>query len=100
MNPAHRCTIEAHARLRAELDFTDTRDFDDAKRGFVATLPDAHIVADSGGVSWSMKPYGFLDGDAPETVNPSLWRMSQLNAIHGLFEVKQRIYQVRGFSLA
>ena len=100
MKPAHPSTLTANARLREELDFSDTRDFEDCRRGFIATLPDAHIAADAGGISWSMKPYGFLAGEAPETVNPSLWRMSQLNAIHGLFEVKERVYQVRGFSLA
>jgi alkyl sulfatase BDS1-like metallo-beta-lactamase superfamily hydrolase len=100
MNAAHPETLRANAQLLAELDFTDRRDFEDAERGFIATLPDAHIEADAGGVAWSMKPYGFLAGKAPETVNPSLWRMSQLNAIHGLFEVTERVYQVRGFSLA
>lgn len=100
MNPAHPDTLRANAQLGAELDFTDRRDFDDAGRGFIATLPDAHIEADTGGVSWSLKPYAFLSGEAPQTVNPSLWRMSQLNAIHGLFEVTERVYQVRGFSLA
>jgi alkyl sulfatase BDS1-like metallo-beta-lactamase superfamily hydrolase len=93
-------TSQAHARVLSELDFSDRRDFDDARRGFVGTIPDAHIPADAGGVSWSLKPYHFLSGEAPETVNPSLWRMAQLNAIHGLFKVTERIYQVRGFSLA
>lgn len=100
MNAAHPATLDAHARMAAELDFDDRRDFEDARRGFVATLPDAHIEADAGGVAWSLKPYGFLAGEAPGTVNPSLWRLSQLNAIHGLFEVSPRVYQVRGFSLA
>jgi len=100
MKPAHPSTIAAHERLRSELDFSDTADFDDARHGFIATLPDAHIAADVGGTSWSMKPYVFLNGEAPDTVNPSLWRMARLNAIHGLFEVAPRIYQVRGFSLA
>ncbi|RCW70351.1 alkyl/aryl-sulfatase [Pseudorhodoferax soli] len=100
MRPAHPDTLAAHARVRAELDFSDRGDFEDVRRGFIATLPDAHIDADSGGVSWSMKPYGFLAGESPDTVNPSLWRMSQLNAVHGLFEVKEGVYQVRGFSLA
>ena len=100
MKPAHSTTIAANDRVVAELDFSDRRDFDDARRGFIATLPDAHIEADAGGVSWSLKSYGFLDGESPKTVNPSLWRMSQLNAIHGLFKVTERIYQVRGFSLA
>jgi alkyl sulfatase BDS1-like metallo-beta-lactamase superfamily hydrolase len=100
MKPAHRITADANTRVLSDLDFTDRVDFDDAQRGFVATLPDAHIEADAGGISWSLKPYGFLVGESPDTVNPSLWRMSQLNAIHGLFKVSERVYQVRGFSLA
>lgn len=100
MRPAHASTLRAHARLTEGLDFADLRDFDDARRGFIATLPDAHIAADDGGASWSLAPYAFLDGEAPDTVNPSLWRMARLNAIHGLFEVTDRVFQVRGFSLA
>ncbi|MBH1965582.1 MAG: MBL fold metallo-hydrolase [Comamonadaceae bacterium] len=100
MKPAHSSTLAANARLIDELDFTDQRDFEAARRGFIDTLPEAHIEADSGGVSWSMRPYGFLSGKTPDTVNPSLWRMANLNAIHGLFKVSDRVYQVRGFSLA
>ena len=33
-------------------------------------------------------------------VNPSLWRQAQLNAIHGLFKVTERVYQVRGFDIS
>lgn len=100
MNPAQPSTERANARIASELDFSDRRDFDDARRGFIDSIPDATIAADTGGESWSMKAYGFLDGAAPATVNPSLWRNSQLNAIHGLFEVADRVYQVRGFSLS
>lgn len=104
MKPAHPATRAAHERIRAELDFGDEGDFDSARRGFIATLPDAHIESDAGGVAWSMKPYGFLRGPgaaaAPDTVNPSLWRMARLNAEHGLFRVTEQVYQVRGFSLA
>jgi len=100
MQPAHAATLQAHARARSELDFSDRRDFEDARRGFVATLPDAHIEADAGGVAWSMRPYAFVRGPAPDSVHPSLWRMAQLNAEHGLYQVSDRIWQVRGFSLA
>jgi alkyl sulfatase BDS1-like metallo-beta-lactamase superfamily hydrolase len=100
MKPAHRATIEANARLQTELDFSDRRDFDDAQRGFIGTIPDAHIQADNGRVAWSMAEYGFIQDEAPSTANPSLWRLSQLNRIHGLFKVTDRIYQVRGFCLA
>ncbi|HXC23618.1 MAG TPA: alkyl sulfatase dimerization domain-containing protein [Solirubrobacteraceae bacterium] len=37
---------------------------------------------------------------APDTVHPSLWRMAQLNGIHGLFEVVPGIYQVRGYDIS
>ena len=100
MKAAHPITVAANAGVLDELDFGDRQDFDDARRGFIDTLADAHIEADAGGTSWSMKPYGFLAESSPDTVNPSLWRMAQLNAIHGLFRVSDRVYQVRGFSLA
>ncbi len=98
--PAHAATLQAHQDSVRELDFTDTRDFDDARRGFIATIPDARIAARSGGMAWSLREHAFLDGPAADTVNPSLWRMARLNSIHGLFEVTGRIYQVRGFCLA
>ena len=41
-----------------------------------------------------------MKGDAPDTVNPSLWRQGKLNSIHGLFEVTKGIYQIRGYDLA
>lgn len=92
------------ARNRAVLDklpFSDTRDFDDARRGFIDTIEDAHVVGGTGRVVSSMRPYKFLDEvTAPSTVNPSLWRQARLNAIHGLFEVVPGIYQVRGFDIA
>ena len=100
MKPAHRTTREAHASAYDELNFSDTRDFDDARRGFIGTLPDAHILTRTGQVAWTMREHAFIEGQAPDTVHPSLWRMSTLNTIHGLFKVTERIYQVRGFCLA
>lgn len=88
VEPAVRAVHEA--ALRA-LPFADRQDFDDARRGFIATLPEA----DRSG------RYAFLDAEiAPDTVHPSLWRLARLNAIHGLFEIVPGVYQVRGFALA
>jgi alkyl sulfatase BDS1-like metallo-beta-lactamase superfamily hydrolase len=87
------------ATLRS-LPFANRADFDDAQYGFIATLPDAQIAGKGPNPVWSMKPYAFLQGTAPDTVNPSLWRQAQLNAIHGLFKVTDRVYQVRGFDLS
>ncbi|NED69877.1 MBL fold metallo-hydrolase, partial [Streptomyces sp. SID10244] len=47
-----------------------------------------------------LERFTFLQGDAPATVNPSLWRMSQLHTAHGLFQVADRIFQVRGFDIS
>lgn len=99
--PAHQATLAQQQAVREELDFSDTADFDDARRGFVGTVPDARIVSAKGRSVWDLSAYRFLDAEeSPDTVNPSLWRLSRLNAIHGLFKVTDGIYQVRGFDLA
>jgi linear primary-alkylsulfatase len=98
---AEPATREANAAVLNSLPFSDRQDFEDAQRGFVATLPDGLVAGSSGVPVWNMKPYGFLNEEyAPATVNPSLWRQARLNAIHGLFKVADRVYQVRGLDLA
>ena len=86
--------------LIAELPFDDTQDFEDARRGFIGRLDPCVIRAADGRVVWDLDSYRFLEGPAPSTANPSLWRQSQLNTIDGLFEVVPGIYQVRGFDLS
>jgi alkyl sulfatase BDS1-like metallo-beta-lactamase superfamily hydrolase len=55
----------------------------------------------AGEIVWDMNPYQFLAGDtSPETVHPSLRRQAALNNQHGLFQVRERVYQVRGYDLA
>ncbi|WP_328472282.1 MBL fold metallo-hydrolase [Actinoplanes sp. NBC_00393] len=98
--PASR-TIEAqHDYLIKALPFHDQQDFEDARRGFVAALDRALVTTSEGRAVWDTEPYEFLAGDAPPTVNPSLWRQSRLTAMHGLFEVVPGIYQVRGLDLS
>ena len=71
------------------------------KRGFIATLDGGVVTGENGKTVWDTKPYEFLKSDAvPPTVNPSLWRQAQLNAVNGLFKVTDRVYQVRGIDLA
>jgi alkyl sulfatase BDS1-like metallo-beta-lactamase superfamily hydrolase len=97
-------TPTTHAQNRAVLDtlpFGDTQDFEDARRGFLGSLPEVEIKNDKGRVVWSLKDYGFLgEEQAPPTVNPSLWRQARLNMNHGLFQVTDRIYQIRGFDIS
>ena len=97
---ATREIAEANAAIRLRLPFADTTDFEDARRGWLGSLSDPVIRATDGRVVWDAGAYAFLDGDCPDTVNPSLWRQSQLASIHGLFEVADGIYQVRGLDLS
>ncbi len=91
---------DANAALLGALPFGDTTDFDDADRGFLGTLADPVIRDGDGNAVWDASAYDFIDGDAPASVNPSLWRQSRLVAKHGLFEVVEGIYQVRGLDLS
>src|SRR5262247_82025 len=97
-------TALTHALNRAvlgTLPFADTQDFEDARRGFIGSLPEVEITNATGHVVWSLKEYGFLAAEeAPATVNPSLWRQARLNMHHGLFQVTDRLYQVRGFDIS
>ncbi|MGE4405657.1 alkyl/aryl-sulfatase [Pseudomonas sp.] len=99
--PATAVTRDANLAMLEQLDFSDQQAFADARRGFIAALPNAEVAYGNGQNAWSNAPYAFLDEkQAPPSVNPSLWRQAQLNAIHGLFRVVDGIYQVRGMDLA
>lgn len=91
---------EANAGVRMRLPFESTEDFDDARRGWLGSLPDPVIRGTGGRVVWDADAYHFLHTDCPDTVNPSLWRQGQLASLHGLFEVTAGIYQVRGLDLS
>ncbi len=94
-------TLKANADLAKTLPFANREDFDDAMRGFIGTTPDALVPGAGPRPVWTMKPYDFLkQHEAADSVNPSLWRQAQLNAIHGLFKVTERVYQVRGFDIS
>jgi alkyl sulfatase BDS1-like metallo-beta-lactamase superfamily hydrolase len=91
----------ANADLLSSLPFDDSADFEDAQRGFIGRLEPCLVTAADGRVVWDNESYrAFLEGPAPDSVNPSLWRQSILNAIDGLFEVVPGIYQVRGLDLS
>lgn len=84
-----------------ELPFANQKDFEDAKNHFIANSPDLEITNTEGRMVWSMKNYAFInESKAPITVHPSLWRQAQLNMNYGLYQVKDNIYQVRGYDLS
>ncbi len=93
-------TAAANAAVAEALPLDDPQDFEDARRGLVASEPEVVILAADGRKLWDTRDYGFVAGDSPASVNPSLWRQARLNGIHGLFEVVPGIHQVRGYDLA
>ncbi|WP_052441206.1 alkyl/aryl-sulfatase [Streptacidiphilus anmyonensis] len=99
--PATEATLAAQRRAAATLPFEDRRDFDDAARGFLGTLEPPVIRRADGHVMIDLGRYDFLKTDeAPPTVHPGLWRHARLAAYHGLFEVVEGVYQIRGFDQA
>ena len=87
---------------KADLPFEDTRDFDEASRGFIAGPLSPKIMADDGHVAWDFEAYNFIDEkDEYSTIHPSLLRQSKLVNKTGLFEVlPDKIYQVRNYDLS
>lgn len=91
--------IESAHRER-DLPFQDDADFRAADRGFIAALSPCVIRAADGRTVWDNDAYAFLDGPAPTSVHPSLWRQSTLAAKQGLYEVVPGIYQFRGLDIS
>src|SRR5258707_4211437 len=88
--------VAQHAATLKALPFSDTRDFDDAARGFLGSVENAKIATPQGKTVWSLEPYAFLGEEkAPPNVDPSLWRHYRLNMYHGLFEVLPCVYHAR-----
>ncbi|WP_148715592.1 alkyl/aryl-sulfatase [Chitinolyticbacter meiyuanensis] len=95
-------TQAANDALLQYLPFADTSDFESAHKGFIEALPKEVIKGEAGNLIWNPEQYGFIkEGEkAPATVNPSLWRQSQLINVSGLFKVTDGIYQVRNLDLS
>lgn len=93
-------TMAINAEIANQLPLDDQQDFEDATRGLIASQKPLVVKNADGKVLWDMEKYAFVEGAAPDSVNPSLWRQAKLNNIHGLFEVTPGIYQLRGFDLA
>ncbi len=99
-SPATEATAAANAAVADALDIGNPRDFEDATRGLIASADPLIIRMDDGTIVWDSSSYDFVEGEAPASVNPSLWRQAKLNNIHGLFEVTEGVYQLRGFDLS
>jgi len=95
-------TRTAQAEIARRLPLDDPRDEANVRRGKLAEIPGGVILDKQGKTVWDRRPYEFLQSkDAPDTVNPSLWRQARLDAVHGLFEVVPgKIWQIRGYDLS
>src|SRR5262245_46554024 len=102
--PASDATKAANAKLLTELPFANPQEFEDAKAGFIAPLPDNGVIKNPKGEPiYDLSKFASFIGEgkpAPDTVNPSLWRQSQLILLGGLFKVADGIYQVRAADLS
>jgi alkyl sulfatase BDS1-like metallo-beta-lactamase superfamily hydrolase len=93
-------TAASNSAVLQQLPFSDRTDFDSITKGLIAPFK-GQVKDASGKVIWDIPAYDFLARDqAPDSINPSLWRLAQLNAHAGLFEVSPKLYQVRGLDLA
>ena len=95
---AHTAAANAEAGKREP----DPADLVRVRRGHIASLTDAMITSPEGRRVFNVGAYDFLRGgaEAPDTVNPNLWRHAVLNAHHGLFEVTPGVWQVRGYDIS
>lgn len=98
--PASSQTISSNKAVLSQLPFTDRADYESVSRGLIAAF-NGQIKRADGKVVWDTTAYQFLNKDqVPDSVNPSLWRLGQLNSHAGLFQVSERIYQLRGMDVS
>ncbi|ACL95074.1 alkyl/aryl-sulfatase [Caulobacter vibrioides] len=98
--PATPTTAERQKAFAQTLPLNDRQDFEFADKGFLGTRADPIIRRADGQAAWNLAAYDFLKAEPPATVNPSLWRQAQLLSKHGLYQVSDRVYQVRGFDIS
>lgn len=99
--PATETTIKFQEELRQSLPFNNVDDIELAKKGFIAR-PDRLVIKNAEGkVAWELGGYDFLlEGKDFDSIHPSLQRQATLNMNYGLYEVRDGVYQVRGYDLA
>jgi alkyl sulfatase BDS1-like metallo-beta-lactamase superfamily hydrolase len=101
MKDATEATRAANRATLAQMPLADQQSFEDARRGFIEALGDKLITRADGRLVWTLKGYEFLASDkAPDTVHPGLWRHARVNMANGLYQVTDRVYQLRGFDVS
>ncbi|WP_412970812.1 alkyl/aryl-sulfatase [Glaciecola sp. MF2-115] len=99
--PASLATLKHQQTIKEALPFSNKKDFELAEKGLIKRPKKVEIKDNSGKVVWELGNYDFLFAENyHDSINPSLERQARLNMQYGLFEVSERIYQVRGYDLA
>ncbi|NVO56333.1 MBL fold metallo-hydrolase [Rhodobacteraceae bacterium B1Z28] len=96
-------TIDFQNQMRESLPFDDLRDFEESRKGLIATPDYKQITTEDGTVAWDIGSYEYLlkEGEEFDSIHPSLQRQAILNMNFGLYEIQEgTIYQVRGFDLS
>lgn len=97
---AHDATAATRAVLAQaarDLPPEDGQDFEFAQRGFIATWPEKVIRQANGKPGFDLAGNDFIEGPAPDTVHPALWRQNRVMRAEGLFRIAPGLYQVRNF---
>ncbi|WP_051413134.1 alkyl/aryl-sulfatase [Shewanella colwelliana] len=92
--PASEATKAYNSEFAKGLKFDDTKSFQEGRANLIAPLDaeTAALLADA---------YEFIGEETPETINPSLYRQAQMNnEAYGLYQVNDKIFQIRGTDLA
>lgn len=98
--PASPATIAQQKSAKASLPRETGQDEEFANRGFIAAPKQSRIVNKNGEIVWDFEVLDWVQGKAPDTVNPGLWRQMKLVNKRGLYKVTDNIWQVRGFDIA
>lgn len=96
MKPATTFTSATNKAAVAKYAMGDRDDFTDADRGLIAALPEV-VHNDKGEQIRDGRMVAYItdDASAPDSVNPSLWRQSQLIKREGLYKVVDGLSQAR-----
>ena len=97
--PASAATVAVNRSV--VLSFDDPGDHERATRGLIAQLDGGRVTVGDHAV-FDVARHAFVgeSATAPDSVHPGLWRQARLNVNHGLFEVAEGIWQVRGYDIS
>lgn len=78
----------------------EAKDIEEIKKHFILMLGEDDILDKSGKILWNRKREHYLLHDAPDTVNPYLWKMAQEEHLAGVVRLAENVYIVTGVDSA